>query len=399
MSVTVKKHFNRIIAVPELTHEVKVMPEVTEIELPDIFTPSDEIETEQSVLDRIGEAKAKLGKRVLILGHHYQRDEVIAFADRTGDSYGLSAWAAKERDAEFVVFCGVHFMAETADILTDDHQAVILPDLSAGCSMADMANVNQVKRAFRQITDMTGEEPIPLTYMNSSAEIKAFCGEHNGAVCTSSNARAALVWAWQHGKRILFIPDEHLGRNTAYKLGIPLVEMVVWDPLQPNGNVETKALNETRIVLWRGYCSVHQRFIPAHVDFFRSNYPGAKIIVHPECRFEVVDQADFAGSTDYIVKRIEQAAGEKPSSQWAIGTEHHLVGRLQKRFRTQLKISNLAFTTCNCATMTRIDPIDLADILEGLVRGNISNRIRVSDSVKKWSKVALDRMLTIATGS
>ncbi len=376
------------------------MSTVTDTEVnADIWTPTDSIDTDPSVLDRIATAKAKLGKRVLILGHHYQRDEVIAFADRTGDSYGLSVHAANERDAEFVVFCGVHFMAETADILTDSHQAVILPDLSAGCSMADMANFSQVKRAYRYITEVTGEEPLPLTYMNSSAEIKAFCGEHGGAVCTSSNAQAALKWAWQQRRRILFIPDEHLGRNTAYKLGVPLENMVVWDPLQPNGGVKNGAIDRAPIVLWRGYCSVHQRFIPAHIDYFRTNYPNINVIVHPECRYEVVQQSDFAGSTDYIIKMIERAAENEAGSLWAIGTEYHLVGRLQKRFRDCLKISNLAFTTCNCATMTRIDPIDLAEILEGLVQGKITNQIRVSDSVKQMSKVALDRMLTIATGS
>lgn len=359
----------------------------------------EEIETTPETLARIAEAKISLGKRLLILGHHYQRDEIIAFADRTGDSYGLSAYAAKEREAEFIVFCGVHFMAETADILTTDSQAVILPDLSAGCSMADMATLSQVKRAFRQIKELCGEAPVPLTYMNSSAEIKAFCGEQNGAVCTSSNAEAALKWGWLLGNRILFLPDEHLGRNTAYKLGIPLSEMVVWDPLQPYGGVTKKQLMEAKIILWRGYCSVHQRFLPNHIDYFREQFSDTKVIVHPECRFEVVQKADFAGSTDYIIKRIAKAAEEEKGSRWAIGTEHHLVGRLQKQYNGILHISNLAFTTCNCATMTRIDPVDLADSLEKLVQGEITNQIRVNDSVKKWSRVALDRMLTIATGS
>ena len=363
------------------------------------WRPIDAIESEQETLDRIAAAKSQLGARLRILGHHYQRDEVLAFADRSGDSYGLSRYAAQERAADYIVFCGVHFMAETADILTDDEQAVILPDLSAGCSMADMAALSQVRRAFRQIRDATGEPPLPLTYINSSADIKAFCGEQGGAVCTSSNAANALAWGWQSARRILFLPDEHLGRNTAYKLGVPLEQMAVWDPWQPCGGAEAEQLANTRIILWRGYCSVHQRFLPEHVAFFRERYPDARIIVHPECSFEVVQAADEAGSTDYIIKRITRAAEEEPGSRWAVGTEHHLVGRLQKRFRERLNISNLAFTTCNCATMTRIDPLDLAEVLERLLYGEATNRIRVRDDVKRWARVALERMLEIAGGN
>lgn len=352
-------------------------------------------ECDERVLERIRVAKQKLGSSLRILGHHYQRDEVIEFADKTGDSYGLSVYAAQETTAQYIVFCGVHFMAETADILTSEQQKVILPDLSAGCSMADMATIAQVKRAFRQIEEVTGNPPIPITYMNSSAEIKAFCGEKGGAVCTSSNAKQALLWAWKQKDRILFLPDQHLGRNTAYSLGIPLSEMVVWDPLQPNGGVAKSQLEKSKIILWSGYCSVHQRFLPTHVDFFRKKYKDVRILVHPECSFEVVQNADEYGSTEYIIKRIERAAKEEIGSKWAIGTEHHLVGRLQKKFKNVLKISNLAFTTCNCATMTRIDPIDLANILEGLLEGKIENQIVVKENTKYWARIALQRMIEL----
>ncbi|MCX7834721.1 MAG: quinolinate synthase NadA [bacterium] len=361
----------------------------------ELWKPISLEETNEELLERIRIAKDKLGTSLRILGHHYQRDEVIQFADKTGDSYGLSVYAAEETTAEFIVFCGVHFMAETADILTNDSQIVILPDLSAGCSMADMATFSQVKRAFRLISEITGEAPVPITYMNSSAEIKAFCGEHGGTVCTSSNAKLALQWGWEQNHRILFLPDQHLGRNIAFALGVPLNEMAVWDPFQPNGGLTKSQLLNSKIVLWNGYCSVHQRFLPTHVDFFRKKYPDVRILVHPECSFEVVQKSDEFGSTDYIIKRIERAAREEPNSKWAIGTEHHLVGRLQKRFQNVLKISNLAFTTCNCATMTRIDPLDLAVILEKLVDGKVENRILVKDDVKKNAKLALQKMIEI----
>lgn len=361
----------------------------------EIWTPVQLESFDESVLERIRIAKSKLGSSLRILGHHYQRDEVIQFADKTGDSYGLAVFASQEKEAQYIVFCGVHFMAETADILSQENQIVILPDLTAGCSMADMASLSQVKRTYRQITEMTGEEPLPITYMNSSAEIKAFCGEMGGVVCTSSNAKQALVWAWKQRRQVLFLPDQHLGRNTAYKLGVPLNEMVVWDPFQPNGGNTKAQLIYSRIVLWSGYCSVHQRFLPAHVEFFRSNFPETKIIVHPECSFDVVQSADESGSTDYIIKRIEKAAREEVGSSWAIGTEHHLVGRLQKQYYRKLKISNLSFTTCNCATMTRIDPIDLVEILEGLLERKVQNQIQVKDETKKWAKIALQRMLEL----
>ncbi|MDR3773250.1 MAG: quinolinate synthase NadA [Terracidiphilus sp.] len=353
---------------------------------------------------RIAEARAKLGTSTILLGHHYQRDEVIRFADFTGDSYKLSKVAA-ETEAKYIVFCGVHFMAESADVLGRPEgsgqpaQQVILPDLNAGCSMADMAEISQVEAAWEALERLgLAGETIPLTYMNSTAAIKAFCGEHGGLVCTSSNARAAFEWAFARGKRILFLPDQHLGRNTGFGMGIPLEEMAVWDPWALQGGQTKAALEASRILLWKGHCAVHQRFLPSHVDQVRAKYPGIQVIVHPECRFEVCQKADALGSTERLIALVENAP---KGSMFAIGTEIHLVNRLARRFAHEDKrIITLDDTGCLCTTMFRISPQHLAWVLENLVAGRVVNRIQVRPNVKHWAKVALDRMLeTQGTGN
>jgi quinolinate synthase len=343
--------------------------------------------------ERIAEARAKLGATTLLLGHHYQRDEVIRFADATGDSYKLSRIAA-ETDAKYIVFCGVHFMAESADILGHAGQQVILPDLNAGCSMADMAEISQVEACWEALERLgLADEIVPLTYINSTAAIKAFCGERGGLVCTSSNARAAFEWAFQHGKRILFLPDQHLGRNTGFAMGISLEEMAVWDPWGLQGGQTKEKLAASRILLWKGHCAVHQRFLPCHIDQVRAKYPGIQVIVHPECRWEVCQKADALGSTERLIALVEQA----PEGQmFAVGTEIHLVNRMAKRFAAEGKrIITLDDTGCLCTTMYRISPQHLAWVLENLVEGRVVNRIQVRPSVKRWAKVALDRMLEV----
>jgi quinolinate synthase len=342
---------------------------------------------------RIAEARAKLGATTILLGHHYQRDEVIRFADFTGDSYKLSRIAAKT-DAKYIVFCGVHFMAESADVLGHDGQQVILPDLNAGCSMADMAEISQVEACWEAIERLgLADETIPLTYMNSTAAIKAFCGERGGLVCTSSNARAAFEWAFARGKRILFLPDQHLGRNTGYEMGIPLDEMVVWDPWGLQGGQTKDRLAASRVLLWKGHCAVHQRFLPSHVDQVRAKYPGIQVIVHPECRWEVCQKADALGSTERLIALVKQAPR---GSMFAVGTEIHLVNRMARQFAHEGKrIITLDDTGCLCTTMYRISPQHLAWALENLVEGRVVNRIQVRPSVKRWAKVALDRMLEV----
>ena len=343
--------------------------------------------------ERIAEARAKLGATTLLLGHHYQRDEVIRFADATGDSYKLSR-VATESDAKYIVFCGVHFMAESADILGHPGQQVILPDLNAGCSMADMAEISQVEACWEALEALgLTDETVPLTYMNSTAAIKAFCGERGGLVCTSSNARAAFEWAFARGKRILFLPDQHLGRNTGYEIGIPLSKMAVWDPWGLQGGQTRQSLTQSRILLWKGHCAVHQRFLPSHVDAVRAKYPGIQVIVHPECRFEVCQKADALGSTERLIALVEQA----PAGQmFAVGTEIHLVNRMARRFAEQgKKVITLDDTGCLCTTMYRISPAHLAWALENLVEGRVVNRIQVRTNVKRWAKVALDRMLEV----
>jgi quinolinate synthase len=347
---------------------------------------------------RIAAARGKLGATTILLGHHYQRDEVIRFADFTGDSYKLSKIAA-ETDAKYIVFCGVHFMAESADVLGHDGQQVILPDLNAGCSMADMAEISQVEACWEAIERMDlADETIPLTYMNSTAAIKAFCGEHGGLVCTSSNARAAFEWAFARGKRILFLPDQHLGRNTSHAMGIPLAEMTVWDPwaiqIGPSQGGQTQdALAASRIVLWKGHCAVHQRFLPSHVDQVRAKYPGIQVIVHPECRWEVCQKADALGSTERLIALVERAPS---GAMFAVGTEIHLVNRMARRFAAENKrVITLDDTGCLCTTMYRISPHHLAWALENLVEGRVVNRIQVRPGVKHWARVALDRMLEL----
>jgi quinolinate synthase len=347
---------------------------------------------------RIAAARAKLGATTLLLGHHYQRDEVIRFADATGDSYKLSRIAA-DTGAKYIVFCGVHFMAESADVLGHSGQQVILPDLSAGCSMADMAEISQVEACWEALERLhLSDETIPLTYMNSTAAIKAFCGEHGGLVCTSSNARGAFEWAFAQGKRILFLPDQHLGRNTGYAMGIPLEEMAVWDPWanqigQSQGGQTKEKLASSRILLWKGHCAVHQRFLPSHVDQVRAKHPGIQVIVHPECRWEVCQKADALGSTERLIALVEQA----PAGQmFAVGTEIHLVNRMARRFAAQGKrVITLDDTGCLCTTMYRISPQHLAWALENLVEGRVVNRIQVRSGVKRWARVALDRMLEV----
>jgi quinolinate synthase len=348
--------------------------------------------------ERIAEARARLGATTLLLGHHYQRDEVIRFADATGDSYKLSK-IATESDAKYIVFCGVHFMAESADVLGHAGQKVILPDLNAGCSMADMAEISQVEACWEALEFLgIADDTIPLTYMNSTAAIKAFCGERGGLVCTSSNARGAFEWAFARKKRILFLPDQHLGRNTGYAMGIPLEEMVVWDPWANQigtslGGQTKERLAASRILLWKGHCAVHQRFLPSHVDQVRAKYPGIQVIVHPECRFEVCQKADALGSTERLIALVEQA----PEGQmFAVGTEIHLVNRMAKRFAAEGKrVITLDDTGCLCTTMYRITPQHLCWALENLVEGRVVNRIQVCPSVKRWAKVALDRMLEV----
>jgi quinolinate synthase len=344
---------------------------------------------------RILAAKRTLGRRLVILGHHYQRDEVIKFADYTGDSYKLAGLVSRHPDAEFIVFCGVHFMAESADVLSGDHQQVILPDLAAGCSMADMADPDQLEQCWTDLEQMLGggDGIVPVTYINSAASIKAFCGEHGGVVCTSSNAAATLKWAWERGERILFLPDQHLGRNTAYKMGVPLDRMVVWDPSEIWGGLEPDALENARMILWKGHCSVHTRFTVRQIQNIRAQHPGVRVIVHPEVPLEVVQAADDSGSTEYIIKTVSQSPA---GSIWAVGTEIHLVNRLARQMQPDRTVLSLDQFGCLCSTMFRVSPNHLLWTLEGLVDGHVYNRITVPEHQKHWTKVALDRMLSIS---
>jgi quinolinate synthase len=346
---------------------------------------------DSSLDDRIAAAKAKLGKDAVILGHHYQRDEVLKFADLRGDSLKLSQQAA-EAEGKYIVFCGVHFMAESADILRRDRQFVVLPDRSAGCSMADMADIGQVETCWRELAGVLDTTPIiPVSYMNSTAAIKSFTGEHGGSVCTSSNAAEVMKWAFERGEKVLFLPDEHLGRNTGYRMGIPLDEMVVWDPLEELGGNSAQALSKAKVVLWKGYCSVHQRFLPEHIDTVRREQPGVRVIVHPECRFEVAQAADEIGSTEGIIKAV--MAG-RPGSEWAVGTEIHLVNRLGRELKDR-KVIPLDPSVCVCTTMFRITPQHLLWALENLGEGKIVNQISVDEQTRHYAKAALDRMLSL----
>jgi len=338
-------------------------------------------------------AREALGSKAMILGHHYQRDEVIAFADITGDSFKLAQAAASNPEAEFVIFCGVHFMAESADVLTTDRQKVILPDLAAGCSMADMAAANQVNAAWREFERLgIAARTIPVTYMNSSAAIKAFTGEHGGTVCTSSNAERAMNWALEQGEKIFFLPDQHLGRNTAVlKLGLSLNDCLIWNPWKLNGGLTDQEILDAKIILWRGHCSVHGRFSLQNVRDVRERIPGVNVLVHPECQHDVVSSADLVGSTEFIIETIRQSS---PGSKWAIGTELNLVQRLANEYSDR-EIVFLDKTVCYCSTMNRIDLPHLVWAMETLLTGRIVNQISVDPTVAHFSRVALERMLAL----
>ncbi|MEU5050926.1 quinolinate synthase NadA [Streptomyces sp. NPDC021096] len=356
----------------------------------DLPAPSD-----PDLVERARAAKAKLGDKVFVLGHHYQRDEVIEFADVTGDSFKLARDAAARPDAEYIVFCGVHFMAESADILTTADQQVVLPDLAAGCSMADMATAEQVAECWDVLTEAgVAEVTVPVSYMNSSADIKAFTGKHGGTICTSSNAERALNWAFEQGEKVLFLPDQHLGRNTAVRdMGMSLDDCVLYNPHKPNGGLTAQELRDAKMILWRGHCSVHGRFSLDSVNDVRERIPGVNVLVHPECRHEVVAAADYVGSTEYIIKTLEAAPA---GSKWAIGTELNLVRRLANRFASEGKeIVFLDKTVCFCSTMNRIDLPHLVWALESLADGKVVNRIEVDPEVASFSKLALERMLAL----
>jgi len=342
---------------------------------------------------RIAAARATLGSKLVILGHHYQRDEVIKFADYTGDSFRLARQVAQHPDADYIVFCGVHFMAESADILSAPHQQVILPDLAAGCSMADMVEPAQLETCWEELQQMRVSGIVPVTYINSAASIKSFVGERGGTVCTSSNATATLKWAFERGDKVLFMPDQHLGRNTAYKMGIPLDQMVVWDPNEIFGGLDPADVQRAKMILWKGHCSVHERFTAKQIEAVRKQHPGVRVIVHPEVPWDVVQAADDNGSTEYILKTVRESA---PGSVWAVGTEVHLVNRLAHEVAPEKTVISLDQFGCLCSTMFRVSPNHLLWILEELVEGRVHNRIVVSDEEKHWNKVALDRMLSIS---
>jgi quinolinate synthase len=349
--------------------------------------------SDPDLVRRAEAAKAALGDRVFILGHHYQRNEVIAFADVTGDSFKLAQQAAAHPEADYIVFCGVHFMAESADILTADHQRVVLPDLAAGCSMADMADIAQVEQCWRdfEAAGIAGVT-IPITYMNSTAAIKAFTGRHGGSVCTSSNAERSMMWAFERGEKILFLPDQHLGRNTAVRdLGLSLDDCVVYNPNRPNGGLTVEEMQRAKVILWKGHCSVHGRFTPECVDDVRERVPGINVIVHPECSYEVVEKADVVGSTEKIIATI---AAAEPGTAWAIGTELNLVKRIAQDYPDK-QIVYLDRTVCFCSTMNRIDLPHLVWALESLAQGTMVNQITVDPDTTHWAKVALDRMLAL----
>jgi quinolinate synthase len=345
------------------------------------------------IRERTRAAKRALGSRLVILGHHYQRDSVVEFADFRGDSLKLSQLAARQQEAEFIVFCGVHFMAESADILRRPRQSVILPDLKAGCSMADMAGGEDVEEAWERLVAVHGDTLLPVTYMNSTAELKAFCGARGGVVCTSSNARAVLEWAWERKSRVFFFPDQHLGRNTAFAMGVPLEHMAEWDwrPEDLDAANARCFAGEARLILWRGFCSVHTKFTKQELDEMRAADPSVKVLVHPECPFDVVRSADLAGSTEFIIEQVQQAP---PGTHWAIGTEINLVRRLALEHPEQ-RIQSLQRNVCPCATMNRIDPAHLLWALENLVEGHLVNVVQVPETVKHYARMALDRMLSL----
>ena len=348
------------------------------------------------LVERIAAAKAKLAERLVILGHHYQRDDVIRFADQRGDSFKLARWAAANPQAEYIVFCGVHFMAESADILCAPHQKVILPNMTAGCSMADMASLDDVTSCWDELAATgLGDDTLPVTYINSTAALKAFCGERDGVVCTSSNAPAVFRWAFAQKRRILFFPDEHLGRVTGHALGVPLAQMPVWDRRLSAGSLggnDVATLRDSRVILWNGYCGVHQRFTVDQIRRVRERYPDIRVVVHPECRLEVVEAADSYGSTEHIIRAVSESPA---GSRWAVGTEINLVSRLAREHRDKTVVS-LDPDPCPCSTMYRIHPAYLCWVLERLVEGEVVNRVTVEPETARWAKVALERMLAIA---
>jgi len=344
---------------------------------------------------RILRAREKLGDRLVILGHHYQRDEVFRHATFTGDSLKLSRQAASSK-ADYIVFCGVHFMAEVADILSRPDQVSILPDMSAGCSMADMANLTNVERAWQELSEILDPDEMitPVTYINSAADLKGFCGEHGGIVCTSTNARHVLEWCFQQREKVLFFPDQHLGRNTGYTMDIPLNEMVVWDFDKPQGGLTVEQIKNAKMILWKGFCSVHQMFQPEQIDNFKQKYPETKIISHPESPFEVCQKSDYVGSTEYIIKTVADA---EPNTRWLVATELNLVNRLHEQFKHEGKnVHFMSPNVCMCSTMFRIDPQHMAWVLENLVEGHVVNQVSVPEDVAKQAKLALDRMLDVS---
>ena len=376
---------------------VSIIPLLTEFEtehiserqaLPEKYLGLSDVEMDA----RIAEARAALGERLVILGHHYQRDEVIKFADYTGDSFRLARQVASRPDADYIVFCGVHFMAESADVLGAPHQQVILPDLAAGCSMADMVEPDQLETCWEELTQMGIAGVVPVTYINSAAAIKAFVGERGGTVCTSSNAAATLKWAFERGEKVLFLPDQHLGRNTAYKMGIALDEMVVWDPHEIFGGLDPDQVARAKMILWKGHCSVHERFSVQQIEAVRKQHPGVRVIVHPEVPWEVVQAADDSGSTEYIIKTVTNSPA---GSVWAVGTEVHLVNRLANELAPARTVVSLDRFGCLCSTMFRVSPNHLLWILDELIEGRVHNRISVPAEQKHWNKVALDRMLEV----
>jgi quinolinate synthase len=345
------------------------------------------------IRERTRAARRRLGRRAVVLGHHYQRDSVMEFADHRGDSFKLSQLAAAQADAEFIVFCGVHFMAESADVLRRPHQTVVIPDLKAGCSMADMADLEHVEDAWDRLQAAHGDTIVPITYMNSSAALKAFVGRNGGVVCTSSNAPVALEWAWSRKPRVFFFPDQHLGRNTAFAMGVPLERMAEWEwrSAQPE-RLNARAFEpDARIILWRGFCSVHTKFTRRQVDEVRAEDPAVRVLVHPECSFDVVRAADLAGSTEFIIEQVRKAPA---GTSWAIGTEAHLVHRLAEEHPDQ-RIRSLQKNVCPCATMNRIDPAHLLWTMENLAEGHVVNAVRVPEDDRRWAREALDRMLAL----
>ena len=356
--------------------------------------PISYLKAKQEELDvRIAVARAQLSDRLVILGHHYQRDEIIKFADLRGDSFKLSQYAASQRDVEFIVFCGVHFMAETADVLSSPDQMVVLPNLAAGCSMADMAHIDDVLDCWDDLQETVGDfgGVVPITYMNSTAAIKALCGRNGGIVCTSSNAPATFRWAFERGERVLFLPDQHLGRNTALKLGVALDDMLVWNPFKPLGGHTADALRKAKVILWQGHCSVHTRFTVAQIEQARAKYPDVNVVVHPECFMETVQAADSYGSTEFIINAVSNAPS---GTVWAVGTEISLVNRLARE-NPDKTVFCLDSVVCPCSTMYRIHPAYLAWVLEGLAEGVLVNRITVDDRTREEARVALDRMLAV----